>query len=114
MGVIVSAGDGAVVDVGGPEVGVAGVVGEVADGITEVFVAGPAKPDGAHLAGLACGGRDTGQAHQCFGGGESGAAVTDFGQQPGSADGSRAGQAGEDVRVDGGAKLLTDLLLQEF
>ncbi len=32
--VVFFAGDGAVVEVGGPGVGVAGVVGEVADGIT--------------------------------------------------------------------------------
>src|SRR5258708_22584027 len=42
--VVLAAVDGAVVDFGGPGVGVAGIVSEVADGIAEVLVAGPAKP----------------------------------------------------------------------
>ena len=78
VGVVVSAGAGAVVVVGGPGVGVAGVVGEVADGVAELFIAGPAKPDDVHLAGLSCGGRHAGQTHQCLRGGESGTAVPDF------------------------------------
>ena len=53
MAAIVAAGAGAVVEVGGPGVGVAGVVGEVAEGIAEFSVAGPAESDGAHFARLA-------------------------------------------------------------
>ena len=43
--VVLFSADGAVVEVGGPGVGVAGVVGEIADGVAQVFVAGPAKPE---------------------------------------------------------------------
>ena len=50
VGVVVSAGAGAVVEVGGPGVGVARVVGEVADGIAQLFVAGPSKADGADFS----------------------------------------------------------------
>ena len=86
VGVVVAAGAGAVVEVGGPGVGAAGVAGEVGDGVAELFVAGPAEPDGADLAGLSGGGGDAGQAGQRFGGGERGAAVADLGEQPGGAD----------------------------
>ena len=40
---------------------------------------------------------------------ESGAAVADLGEQSGAADGSGAGQAGEDVRVGVSVELLGDL-----
>ena len=50
VGVIVFAGAGAVVEVGGPRVGMAGIVGEVADGIAQLFVAGPSKADGADFS----------------------------------------------------------------
>ena len=93
MGVVVAAGAGAVVEVGGPGVGVAGVAGEVADRVAQLFVGGPAESDVRDLAGLAGGGGDAGQAGQRFGGGEAGAAVADLGEQPGGADGARAGQA---------------------
>src|SRR5271169_6776473 len=98
--VVVASGSGAPVEVGGPRVGSAGVAGEVADGVAQLFVAGPTEADGAYFAGLAGRGGDTGQAHQRLGGGELGAAVADFGEQSGSADAAGAGQAGEDVRVD--------------
>jgi hypothetical protein len=45
VGVVVSAGASAVVEIGGPGVGAAGVVGEVADRVAELFVAGPAETD---------------------------------------------------------------------
>jgi len=90
VGVVLAAGDGSVVEVGGPGVGVAGVVGEVADCVTEVLVARPAKPDQGQLAGLPCRGRDAGQTRQRFWGGEPGAAVPDFCQKPRGADGRAA------------------------
>ena len=112
VGVVVAAGAGAVVEVGGPGVGAAGVAGEVGDGVAELFVAGPAEADGADLAGLPGGGCGAGEAGQRFGGGESGAAVADLGEEPGGADGAGAGQRGEDVRVGVGGELLGDLLGQ--
>ena len=92
MGVVVAAGSGAVVEVGGPGVGASAVAGEVGDGVAQLFVAGPAEADRADLAGLAGGGGDAGQAGQGFGGGETGAAVADFGEQAGRADAPGAGQ----------------------
>src|SRR5215207_9702808 len=64
VGVVVAAGDGSVVEVGGPGVGVAGVAGEVAQGVAQLLVGSPAEGDGLDLAGLAGGGRDAGQAGQ--------------------------------------------------
>ena len=82
----------ALVEVGGPGVGVVGVAGEVAEGVAELFVGCPAEGDGFDLAGLAGRGRDAGQADQGLGGGEPPAGVADLGQQPGGADGAGAGQ----------------------
>ena len=79
VGVVVAAGAGALVEVGGPGVGLAAVAGEVADGVAELFVAGPAETDNAALAGLSGGRSYPGQADQRVGGGEAAAAVTDFG-----------------------------------
>src|SRR5580704_5298846 len=112
--VVVAAGDGLVVELGGPGAGAAGVAGEVGDGIAELLVAGPAEPDGADLAGLAGGRCRSSQAGQRFGGGEAGAAVADLGEQPGGADASGAGQAGEDVLVGVQGELLADLSGQGF
>src|SRR3981081_955287 len=75
VGVVVSAGAGAVVEVGGPGVGSAGVGGEVGDSVAQVFVAGPSEADRAHGARLSGGGRDAGKAGQRFGGGGVGAGV---------------------------------------
>src|SRR3546814_20907940 len=52
MGVVFSSGSGTVVEVGGPGVGVSGAVGEVADGVAQLAVGGPAEGDGPDLAGL--------------------------------------------------------------
>ena len=109
VGMVVAAGSGAVVEVGGPGVGVSAAVGEVGDGVAQLFVAGPAEPDGAELSGLAGRGCCAGQAGQRFGGGESGSAVADLGQQPRGADPTGAGQAGEDVGVGVGVELPVDL-----
>ena len=112
MGVVVSAGDRVAVELVGPRVGAAAVSGEVADGVAELFVGGPAEADAAVFAGLAGGGCDAGEAGEGFWGGEAGAAVTDLGEEPGGADGARAGQAGEDVLVGVQVELLADLLGQ--
>src|SRR5579872_3604821 len=112
VGVVVASGAGAVVEVGGPGACVAGVAGEVGDGVAELLVTGPAEGDGAYFAGLAGGGRGAGEAGEGLGGGEPGAAVADPGEQAGGADGSRAGQRGEDVRVGVQGELLADLLGQ--
>jgi hypothetical protein len=69
VGVVVAAAAGALVQVVGPGAGAAGVAGEVGDGVAELLVAGPAEADGAHLAGLAGGGRGAGEAGQGFRGG---------------------------------------------
>ena len=45
VGVVVAAGDGAVVEVGRPGVGSAAVAGEVADGVAELFVCSPTESD---------------------------------------------------------------------
>ena len=49
VGVVVSSVAGALVEVGGPGVGVAGVAGEVGDGVAQLFVAGPSEVDGAEF-----------------------------------------------------------------
>src|SRR6478736_2015190 len=81
VGVVVAAGASAAVEVLGPGVGAAGVGGEVGDGVAQVFVARPSESDRTHGARLAGGGGDAGQACQCLGGGESAAAVADFGEK---------------------------------
>src|SRR5271166_1187866 len=110
VGMVVAAGDGAVVEIGRPDVGVAGVAGEVGDCVAQLFVTGPTESDRAHLAGLSSGGGDASEAGQRFGGGKSGTTVADLGEQSGGAHGAGAGQAGEDVRVGVGVELLGDLL----
>jgi len=112
VGVVFAAGGGLVVELGGSGVGASAVGGEVADGVAELLVNGPAEGDGLLLAGLAGGGGDSGQADQRFGVGEAGAAVADLGQQSGGADGARAGQAGEDLGIGVQRELLGDLRLQ--
>ena len=85
---VVAAGAGAAVKVGGPGVGVAAVAGEVADGVAQLFVDGPAERDDAGFAGFAGGGCDAGEAGQGGRGRESSAGVADLGEQPGGADGA--------------------------
>ena len=85
VGVVVAAGDGSGVEVGGPGVGVAGVAGEVAEGVSELFVGSPAEGDGFDLAGLAGGGGFPGEAGLGVGGGEPAAGVADLGEQAGGA-----------------------------
>jgi hypothetical protein len=53
VGVVVASVAGALVEVGGPVVGVVGVAGEVDDGAAGLFVDGPAERDDFDLAGLA-------------------------------------------------------------
>ena len=49
---VVFSGSGLAVGVGGPRVGLPGAGGEVAYGVAELFVSGPAVADGADFAGL--------------------------------------------------------------
>ena len=53
VGVVVTSVAGALVEVGGPGVGVVGVAGEVDDRSAELFVDGPAEGDDFDFAGLA-------------------------------------------------------------
>src|SRR5512133_2503966 len=108
VGVVVSAGSGAGVEVGGPWVGVAAVTGEVADRVAELFVGAPAEADDLDLAGLAGRGGDTGEAGQRVGGGEPAAGVADLGEQPSGAHAARPGQAGEDRGVGVQVELFGD------
>src|SRR5439155_7152097 len=78
---VVAASDGVAVEVGSPGVSASGVTGEVADGIAELLIGGPAEADGAVLAGLACAGGDAGEAGQRLRRGEAGPAVADLGEQ---------------------------------
>ena len=105
--VVVAAGDGPTIEVGRPRVGADGVAGEVADGVAELLVGGPAEADRTEPAGLASAGRDAGEAGQGVGGREASAAVADLGQQAGGADPAGAGQAGEDVGVGVQRELLS-------
>ena len=84
------------VEVGGPEGGVSAVGGEVAYGVAELLIGGPAEGDGTDFAGLAGGGGDPGEAGQRIGGGEAAAGVADLGEQSGGAYAAGAEQAGED------------------
>jgi hypothetical protein len=52
VGVVVASGSGALVEVGGPGVGVVGVAGEVDGGAAELFVDRPPEGDDFDLAGL--------------------------------------------------------------
>jgi hypothetical protein len=79
VGVVVAASAGLLVEVGGPGVCLAAVAGEVADGVAELFVAGPAQTDSTALAGLSDGRSHAGQAGQGVRRGEAAAAVADFG-----------------------------------
>ncbi len=112
--VVVSTGDGAVVEVGGPDVSASRVAREVGDGVAQLFVAGSAKADGSDLSGLPGGGCDSGQAGQRFWSGEAGAAVADFGEESCGADAAGPGQAGEDMRVSVQGQLFVDLDRQGF
>ena len=96
---VVAAGSGSVVEVGGPGVGQSGFGGEGGDGVAQLLVAGPADPDGPESAGLPGGGGCADQAGQRCGRGEAGSAVADLGQEPGCPEAAGPGQAGEDVGV---------------
>jgi hypothetical protein len=73
VGVVVAAGDGLLVEVGGPGAGVAGVAGEVAQGVAELLVGSPSERDGLDLARLPGRGGHPGQAGQGVAGGEAAA-----------------------------------------
>jgi hypothetical protein len=79
--VVFAAGPGVVVDGRGPGAGVPGVAGEVADGVAELAVDGPAEADRDVLAGPAGDRGDPGQARQRLRIGEPRPAVPGLGQQ---------------------------------
>ena len=106
---LLSSGNGAVVDVGSPGVGASAVGGEVGDRVAELFVGPPAESDVDDFAGLAGGGRDSGQAGQRFWGGELRSAVSDLAEQAGGAYGARPRQRGEDLRVGVAGELVGDV-----
>jgi len=112
VGVVVAAGAGSLVEVGGPGVGVVGVAGEVDDRTAELFVGGPAEGDDLDLAGLSRRGGGAGQADQRLRGREAAAGVADLGEKPGGADGAGLRQRGEDRGVGVRGELVGDLLLE--
>src|SRR2546425_8288458 len=66
-----------------PGRGVARVVGEGGECLTEAFVARPAKADGAVLAGFMGDGRDASLGRQLLVGGKAGAVIPELGQDLG-------------------------------
>src|SRR5262245_56886440 len=59
--VVLAAGPGAVIDLGGPGAGVSAAVGESGKGLAEAFVAGPPVGDVAHASRRLGNGRDAGE-----------------------------------------------------
>ena len=116
VGVVVSAGAGALVDVIGPGVVVAAAVGEDADGCAQVFVAGPAEAGDFLFAGLDGDGRLAGDRLERDAGGVAFAAVTDLGEQLGGGDDALgvAEEREEDAAVVVGADGAGDLAGQEL
>jgi hypothetical protein len=92
----------------GPGVAAPAVPGEVAERVAELLVAAEAEGDGSVPAAGAGGGCDAGEAAERFGVGESGAAVTDLGEEGGGADGGAAGQGAEDDGVGVGVEELVE------
>ena len=99
VGVVVAAVAGPLVEVGGPGVSLAAVAGEVAYGVAEVLSQAQRKLTTRLLPDWRVDGANPSQADQRVRGGKAAAAVADLGQQPGGADPSAAGQAGEDLLV---------------
>src|SRR5579862_1414924 len=110
--VVFAAVPGGGVDGGGPGAGVAGIGGEVADGVAEVAVDVPPEVVAEVAARAACDGGDAGDPGQRPGVGVAGPAVAGLGEQPGGAHRAGPGQAGEDVRVGVGGELGGDVFLQ--
>src|SRR4029079_4327671 len=83
VGVVVASGAGALVDVVGPGVVVAAAVGEDADGVAEVFVAGPAEAGDLLFAGFDCDGGLAGDRFERGAGLVAVSVVADLGQELG-------------------------------
>ena len=81
----------------GPGVGSAIAVGEAADGVAQLFVAGSAEAGAEYFARLAGGGSHVGPASQCSTGSHSD--VADFGQMSYNSASLEPRVTGEDVRV---------------
>src|SRR3954453_4173603 len=111
VGMVGAAAAGALVDVAGPGVVVAGGVGQGADGFAQAFVAGAAEAGGFLLAGFDGDGAHAGVGGQAFGGGVAVAAVADLGQEGGGADAALgvAEEALEDWAVVVGLEGVGDL-----
>jgi hypothetical protein len=83
--VVLAAAAGRVVDGRCPGAGVPGTVSEVADGVAELTTDRPPEGAGGVRAGLVGDRGDPGQPGEGLRVGETGPAVPDLGQQPGSA-----------------------------
>src|SRR6516165_8789965 len=99
VGVVAASGDGALVDVGGPRAGVAGVVREAGDRFAEPFVARPAEVDRLVLAGLLGDRGGAGERSDGVGGVVGFSAVAPLGEHLGCVDTTGPWQAGEDLAV---------------
>src|SRR5579863_10739726 len=99
VGVVLAAGAGVAVDLGGPGAGVPAVVGEGGDGGAEPLVAGPAEVHVAVLAGLAGDRGDAGERGDGVGAVVGLAAVAPLGEHLGGVDLTRPWQRREDLPV---------------
>ena len=99
MGMVVAAGAGLGVDLGGPRTGVAAVVGERGDRDAEAFVAGPAEVHGSVFAGFLGHGGDAGERGDGVGAVVGLAAVAPLGEYLGGVDLTRPWQRREDLAV---------------
>jgi hypothetical protein len=113
VGVVEVSCSGALVEVGGPGVGVVGVPGEVDHGTAELLVDCPSEGDHFDVAGLFGRGCGASQTDQGLGGGEPSAGVADLGQQPSGTDGAGLGERGEDRGVEMvGEMMVRDLVFE--
>src|ERR1051326_1181313 len=97
VGVVLAAGAGVVVDLGGPGAGVPAVVGEYGDRGAEPFVAGPAEVPGAVLARFLGDWRAAGERGDGVRPGVGLAAVAPLGEHLGGVDLTRPWQRREDL-----------------
>ena len=96
---VAAAGLGALVDIGGPWGGVAGVVGEAGDRRAQAVIAGPAEDDAAALARGMCDRTGAGLRGELVGGGEALADVAEFGEDPCCTDAPGAREGHDDLSV---------------
>jgi hypothetical protein len=112
VGVVVAAGDGVGVELGGPGAGQSGVVREGRHGVAQAFVARPAERPGGVLAGLAGDRHDAGQGGDGLGTVAGVATVAPAGEQLGGVDLPGAWQRREDLAVGVLAKTGDDRSVQ--